>query len=291
MNMRVLCLGIVLLVAYGVLITPFARHMNNRPVAVRLGYMPHSSVLKLAFADYKQLLAQHSVVRVLFYFGTLIDPDKRNVKDKPEFFHMFETLQHAVRLDPYNMDAYYFTQAAFTWELRKIKEVNDILDYGMAYRTWDAQLPFYAGMNAAYFLKDYAAASRYMKMAAERSGDPLYINLAARYLYESGQTKVGLAFIALMEKNVLDPRIKQLYRMRREALQQVNLIEQALQSYHRDHAKVPAKLELLVEAGYLAKPPVDPYGGRFYLTRDGFVRSTSKFAMVMNEIPAGAGKR
>lgn len=290
MSMRGLCLGLSLLVAYGLLIMPFARHMKSRPVAVRLGYMPHSSVLKLALGDYKQLLAQHSVVRVLFYFGTLIDPDKRNIKDKPEFFHMFTTLQHAVRLDPYNLDAYYFTQAAFTWELRKIKEVNDILDYGMTYRTWDAQLPFYAGMNAAYFLKDYTAASRYMKMAAERSGDPLYTNLAARYLYESGQTKVGLAFIELMGKNVLDPRIKKLYRMRREALQQVDQIEQALQNYRKDHARLPEKLESLVTAGYLAKPPNDPYGGRFYLTPEGFVRSTSKFAIAGNDIPAGTGK-
>ncbi|MFZ2950171.1 MAG: hypothetical protein WA003_11850 [Desulfuromonadaceae bacterium] len=291
MNMRGLCLGLLLMVAFGLVIVPFTHHMNNRPVAVKLGYMPHSIVLKLAFGDYKQLLAQHSVVRVLFYFGTLIDPDKRNIKDTPEFFHMFSTLQHAVRLDPYNMDAYYFTQAAFTWELRKIKEVNDMLDYGMEYRTWDAQLPFYAGMNAAYFLKDFSAASRYMKIAAERSGDPLYVNLTARYLYESGQTKVGLAFIKLMEKNILDPRIKQLYRMRREALHQVDLIEQALQRYRRDHAKLPAKLESLVEAGYLDEPPIDPYGGRFYLTPEGFVRSTSKFAMVLDEIPAGTGKR
>ena len=291
MNRRGLCLGLLLLVAYGLLIVPFTRHMNSRPVAVRLGYMPHSSVLKLAFGDYKQLLAQHSVVRVLFYFGTLIDPDKRNIKEKPEFFQMFQTLQHAVRLDPYNMDAYYFTQAAFTWELRKIKEVNDILDYGMAYRTWDSQLPLYAGMNAAYFLKDYTTASRYMKMAAERSGDPLHINLAARYLYESGQTKLGLAFIEMMEKNVLDPRIKKLYRLRREALQQVVIIELALQHYQSKYAKLPAKLESLIDAGYLAKPPVDPYGGRFYLTPEGFVRSTSKFAMTVNEIPAGSGRK
>lgn len=265
--------------------------MNSRPVAVRLGYMPHSSVLKLALGDYKQLLAQHSVVRVLFYFGTLIDPDKRNVKDKPEFFQMFTTLQHAVRLDPYNMDAYYFTQAAFTWELRKIKEVNDLLDYGMAYRTWDAQLPFYAGMNAAYFLKDYTTASRYMKMAAERSGEPLYTNLAARYLYESGQTKVGLAFIEMMGKNVLDPRIKRLYRMRKDALQQVDIIEQAVRNYYRDHGKLPVELESLVAAGYLDKIPIDPYGGRFYLTSGGFVRSTSKFALVDNKIPAETGKQ
>lgn len=291
MKSRCLPFFCVFCLAYALLIGPFSNQMNMRPVAVRLGYMPHATVLKLAFSDFKQLLAQQAVVRVLFYFGTLIDPDRRAVKTVPEFFHMFTTLQHAVRLDPYNMDAYYFTQAAFTWELRKIREVNDMLDHGMEFRTWDAQLPFYAGMNAAYFLKDYATAARYLQLAAKRSGDPLYTNLAARYLYEAGQTKTGLAFLDVMEKNVLDPRIKKLYRMRREALQQVDLIEQAVATYRKKYTRAPTDIETLIAAGYLAKAPKDPYGGYFYLTSEGIVRTTSKFALVQPAAPTSTEVR
>ncbi len=270
----------VLSISYLVLLAPFCTYMNNRPVAVRLGYMPHATVLKLAFADYKQLIAQDAVVRVLFYFGSLVDTTKRTVKTTPEYFHMFETLQHAVRLDPYNMDAYYFAQAAFTWELRKIREVNDLLEYGIAYRTWDAQLPFYVGFNYAYFLKDYAAASRFLQRAAELSGNPLYTNLTARYFFEAGQTRVGLAFIEQMEKNTLDPRIKRMYQMRREALHNVDLIEQAVQHYQQQYHAPPRSIEILVKTGYIESSPVDPYGGVFYLTSSGGVQSTSKFALI-----------
>lgn len=257
---------------------PFAGYMNHRPVAIKLGYMPEARILKLTAGDFKQLLAHHAVVRVLFYFGSLLESSERNVPIKPDFFRMFTTLQQAIRLDPYNMDAYYFTQAAFTWELRKIKEVNDMLDYGMKYRTWDADLPFYAAFNCAYFQKDYAKASGYMKLAAERSNYPLFTNLAARYFYEAGQTATGLAFLEQMEKNALDPKIKKIYRIRREALQETQRVEQALRDYRVQHGRLPSSIEQLKDGGYLDKLPVDPYGGRFYLAPDGSVRSTSKFA-------------
>lgn len=253
--------------------------MNSRPIAIKLGLMPEAKLLKVAAADYKQLLAQQAVVRVLFYFGSLVDPAARVVTTTPDFFRMFTTLQQSVLLDPYNMDAYYFTQAAFTWELHKIKEVNNLLDYGMKYRTWDPLLPFYAAFNCAYFNKDYLSASKYMKMAAERSKEPLFTNLAARYFHEAGLTEIGIAFVEQMDKTTIDPRIKKLYRLRRDALRAVQLIESALQNYKTHVGRPPVEIEQLVSGGYLEKVPDDPYGGRFYLASDGRVRSTSKFAL------------
>jgi hypothetical protein len=281
-NVRTLLFA-VLVCGYGLVIVPFAGYMNSRPIAIKLGLMPDAKLLKLATADYKQLLAQQSVVRVLFYFGSLVDPSTRNVNVVPDYFRMFTTLQQAALLDPYNMDAYYFTQAAFTWELRKIKEVNNLLDYGMKYRTWDPQLPFYAAFNSAYFNKDYTSASKYMKMAAERSGDPLYTNLAARYFHEAGLTTIGLAFIEQMDRNTKDPRIKKLYHLRSEALRAVQRIEMALQNYKQHVGRLPVEIEQLESSGYLDKIPKDPYGGRFYMTPDGRVRSTSKFALAGNK--------
>src|ERR1035437_4961022 len=51
----------------------------------------------------------------------------------------------------------------------------------MKYRTWDWQLPFFAGFNSAFFLKDYAAAARYYQRAGELSGSDLSRLLAGRY--------------------------------------------------------------------------------------------------------------
>ncbi len=76
-------------------------------------------------------------MRVLFYYGTIIEKCQNNVFVRPEFYNIYKTLQAATQLDPYNEDTYYFVQAAFNWELERTREVNSVLEYGMKYRTWD----------------------------------------------------------------------------------------------------------------------------------------------------------
>ena len=141
---------------------------------------------------------------------------------------MFQHLEHAVKIDPYNMDAYYFAQAAFTWETGHAKDVNKLLDYGIKYRTWDYWLPFYAGFNAAYFLKDYPTAAKYMQTAAEMSNNSLFSRLAARYFHESGEAGLGLVFLETMAKGAKTEGIRNIYEKRIEAFKSVRLIEEAM---------------------------------------------------------------
>lgn len=272
-------LFIVLLAVYVALIVPFSTYMKNRPVAVKLGYLPEAEALKGVAGDQRYLLAECAVVRVLFYFGTLVEKIQHKIPLQPEYFNMFKTLETSIKLDPYNMDAYYFMQAAFTWELGRARDVNRVLEYGMRHRTWDYQLPFYAGFNAAYFLHDFKSAAAYMKRAAELSGDPLYTTLAARYFYESGRSDLGTLFLETMEKGAKDRKVKAVYELRRKALQAVTLLSDAVARYKKEKGEKPASLDALVAAGILANIPQDPYGGRFYLSEDGRIRSTSKFAM------------
>jgi hypothetical protein len=269
---------VILLCGYLLLIVPFAEQMRNRPVAVKLGYLPEAEVLKLVAGEHRSLVAQYAVVKVLVYFGSLVGGFDRRAAQKPEYFNMFKTMQTAVKLDPYNMDAYYFTQAAFTWEIGRVMEVNDMLDYGMRYRTWDPQLPFFAGFNAAYFLKDYRAAADYMKKAAEISGDPLFTNLTARYFYEAGDSKLGILFLSAMEKGAKDRKIRKLYEVRKKALTAVQELTEAIRRFRETHGRAPAPLSELVASGVVSAIPDDPYGGKFYIDEKGLVRSTSKFA-------------
>jgi hypothetical protein len=269
---------ILLLTSYVSLLVPFGAYMKNRPIANKLGYLPEAEVLKIAVGDQRYLVAEYAVVKVLFYFGSLYEKNSNKIVAKPEYFNMFKTMEKAVKLDPYNMDAYYFTQAAFTWELNRALDVNRILAYGMKYRTWDYQLPFYAGFNAAYFLHNYNDAARYMKKAAELSGTPLFTTLAARYFYEAGQTELGILFLENMAKGAQDKKVKQVYEVRKQALQAVNLLNGAVAKFVAEKNRLPEDINELLSAGILEKIPTDPYGGRFYLEPGGKVASTSRFA-------------
>lgn len=271
-------LFVALIACYILCIAPFASYMKNRPVAVKLGYVPSAEVLRIAVGDQKLLVAHAAVVKVLVYFGTLVDNLNKKVVLPVEYLNMYKTLQSAVKLDPYNSDAYYFAQAAFTWEVGRAEEVNLMLDYGMKYRTWDYTLPFYAGFNAAYFLKQYEPAARYMTRAAEISGNPLLTNLAARYFFESDKSELGIRFLEMMEKGSRDEQVKKIYQMRRTALEAVVKIQAAVALFSEQNGRIPERIEELIGHGILDKLPEDPYGGRFYLDNAGSVRTTSKFA-------------
>lgn len=269
---------LIFILLYLLVLFPFTAYLKDRPVAVKLGYMPDAEAIRMVSGDQRYLLAEYSVVKVLFYFGTLLEKQQNNITIKPEYYNMFKTLETAVKLDPYNMDAYYFTQAAFTWEIGRASDVNRVLAYGMKYRTWDWTLPFYAAFNSAYFLREYEAAAEYMKKAADISGNPLLTNLAARYFYEVGRNDLGILFLETMERGAKDKKVKNIYALRKTALLAVQAINDAIVKFKATHGRRPVDLKELIASGHIASIPKDPYGGKFYLDDGGMVRSTSKFA-------------
>ncbi|TYO99945.1 hypothetical protein EDC39_101105 [Geothermobacter ehrlichii] len=275
---------LVLLVSiYAALLLPLKQYMDTRPVAVKLGYLPEGTVLRYTVGDQKPLVAEMAVLKVLFYFGSLIEQWQNRVVIPPEYYNMYRMIETAIRLDPYNMDAYYFAQAAFTWEVGHARDVNRLLAYGMKYRTWDWYLPFFRAFNAAYFLKDYRTAGDDMKRAAELSGSSLFTKLAARYFYEAGHNELGIVFLRSMVKKERDPKVKKAFAMRLEALEKVQRLEAAVDSFRQRFSRLPGNLDELVTTGLIDAIPDDPYGGRFYLEPNGKVRSTSSFASVQKK--------
>lgn len=252
--------------------------MKNKPYVEKLGYVPKGEVLRCITADHKEFVAASLVLKVLFYFGGLVDKNFNRLDLPIDYPAMSRNIHVAVKLDPYNMDAYYFAQATLVWDARQIGIANNLLDYGMKYRTWDYFLPFSAGFNCAYFLKDFSKAATYYKRAADLSGSELMISLTGRYLYESGKSVMAIAYLSSMEQGARNDSIKKSFRIRITALKEGRRIELARDRYLHDTGKKPSSVEELVRKGYLNPSPEDPYGGRFYFEPDGSVRSTSKFA-------------
>ncbi len=275
---RTVSAAFVCLFLYAILVIPFTSHLRNRPFVEKLGYVPSVTALKSVAADHKELVAAFLVLKVSMYFGGLVEKAQNEVVIPPDYQAMSRLLHGAVKLDPYNMDAYYFAQAFLTWDVQQYKLANDLLDYGMNYRTWDWYLPFFAGFNSAYFLKDYPAAARYYQRAGELSGSDLSRLLAGRYMQESGQTDLAIAYLTAMANGEKNQALKKNYLTRLKAFHEARRIELARDRYREATGRVPLSVEQLHGEGYLDHPPVDPYGGHFYLEPDGKVATTSKFA-------------
>ena len=279
-KIKALSLVMLLLFAYAANLAYLAKYLEQRPVAIKLGYTPSAGALKLVCADQRYAIAEWNILRVIFYFGSLVEKWQNNISIPPEYYNMFKTIEAAIELDPYNMDAYYFAQASFTWEVGHAEDVNRLLDHGMRFRTWDYYLPYFAGFNAAYFLKKPQDAATYFKKAAELSGNPLFANLAARYLQESDQTKIAISFLSMMIEKTTDSNEKALYTTRLEALLAAQQIVDRIDQFEKKYDRKPMKLQELVTANLLPKIPDDPYGGTFYLDDKGKVQTTSKFAPI-----------
>ena len=269
---------LVLILVYLSLIFPFTSFMKNKPVLEKIGYVPEPGVLKIMSVDQYRFVAASLMMKVISYFGSLAEYAHNRIYIPPEYPEMQKMLESAVQLDPYNMDAYYFAQAIMVWNARQVSATNDLLVYGMKYRYWDFYLPYFAGFNYAYFLKDYTNAAKYYKRVGELTGSDLTIKLAGRYMYESGRTDQAIAYLTLMVKSATNDAVKKTLQTRLLAFQQVRTIEQANDLFKGKFHRYPRSVEELIQKGYLAELPVDPYGGKFYIDETGKVRSTSKFA-------------
>ncbi len=178
-------------VSYLFLLAPFSQYMASKPIVEKLGYVPTVAVVKAVSADQKELVGALLVMKVLMYYGGLVDKQQNQVAIPPDYPAMSRMIHGAVQLDPYNMDAYYFAQAILVWDVGQVEIADKLLDYGMRYRTWDWYLPFFAGFNHAYFLKDYAGAARYYKRAGELSGSDLFKSLAGQISAGVRQDRTG----------------------------------------------------------------------------------------------------
>ncbi len=276
---RPLLVLLICMICYGLTLGPFTAYMKRKPVEEKLGYVPSVNLFRYISADHKEFVGATLLMKVLMYFGGLMDKqDSKAVTEVPDYRGMSNIIHTALKLDPYNVDGYYFAQSFLVWEVKQYDIANKLLDYGMKYRTWDWYLPVFAGFNHAYFLKDYIKAADYYKRAGELKGDALYFSLAGRYMQESGQTELAIAYLSAMEKGERNPAVKKNYQIRLAAFQEVRRIEQARDRYLSSGGTLPVLLETLVRSGLLVPAPLDPYGGQFYLGENGKVATTSKFA-------------
>jgi hypothetical protein len=281
---KLLCLLVVLAILYALVAPQLAEHLRTDYRRVQITYPVSSAVLKATTCDQHLLAGQYLMIKVITFFGGVEAPQLR----RNDYFLMFKNVNTAVKLDPYNIDAYYFAQAALTWEVGEYRAANDLLEYGMQYRSWDWYLPFFAAFNYSYFLHDFSSAARYYRKAAELSGSDLFMRLASRQLYEAGRTDEAIAYLKVMIRSAKKEALRRMLGKRLAAMVAVRELERARDAFLEREGRRPTALDELVRQGYLAAVPRDPYGGTFYLDRNGMVRSTSKFAA--GGVKKGQGK-
>jgi len=234
-------------------------------------------VVKLLSLEYKTVVADFLFARSSQHFGGKIE--NREPVTAGDMGWLYRNLLVITDLDPYFEDPYYFGNALLTWDVGMYHEANALLKRGMDARTWDWQIPFFLGFNRFYFLGDPEGGADAILEASRRPGSHEFLPTLASRLYKmTGKTETAISFLIAFWESEPDARIKKKYEVRIDALKKMLVLEKAVERYRRRHGKIPTTLNSLVEAGFLREIPKDPYGGEFYLAKDGTVNTTSKLA-------------
>ncbi len=277
----------VLIFAYTIFSPYFLKQIQKRPL--KLGYVPQGKLYKAALGEFRWITGIYFAFRAITYFGGKSKAVAMKNYRQIEYFNLYRTIYQSIMLNPYNEDAYYFAQAAFI-DTGHIKDLNFLLRKAFKYRPWDFQLPFFLGFNNAYFLRNYDKAAFYFKLAAKLTGSSLFTNLAARYFYEGGRTKLGISFLKYMIKTSRNRSVKLIYEKRLDALEKIAFLENAVKRYRKKYGTFPKSLNELILKHIIKKIPEDPYHGKFYI-ENGKIKTTSKLTNHRNGRRNGSNKR
>jgi hypothetical protein len=252
------------------------------PKAAVVSYLPPVSFLKIAAVGYKGLVSDYLFLKVYTFYGESLHRTAKPRITKDEWHWVIKELDAATDLDPYFSDPYYFANAFLTWEARMYTECNLLLEKGSLNRDWDERIPFFAGFNYYYFLNDGLKSFKYLTEASKRSGgNPLYDSLAARAAYRANKTEFAISYLEdqIQQADLQGQKGKTLDLERRlDVLKGIRQIEVAVESYKELFGTLPTTIGELTTSGLLRTIPADPYGGSFYISSDGSVKTTSNMA-------------
>lgn len=234
-------------------------------------------VVKLLSLEYRSIVADFLFVRTSQYFGGKIAYNE--LADMSDMRWLYNNITVITDLDPYFEDPYYFGNALLTWDAGMVDQANILLQKATEARTWDWKFPFYLGFNKFYFQHDRQGGADYLIIASKRPGAwPGLPMLAARLYSSTGKTETAIAFLIQFWESANEPRIKKDYEIRIDALKRILFLERAVTRYRLKTGRLPGTLQDLIDAAVITTIPKDPYGGIFYIQKDGSIQTTSKLA-------------
>jgi hypothetical protein len=236
-----------------------------------------SPILKVSSLDFDGLVSDVLYLKALVYYGSTFDGNnRRRAISEAQYTWLYNILKTSTDLDPYFLDPYFLGNNILSWEANRVSDSISLMKKGSQYRDWDYWLPFYIGFDYFYFLKDSANASSYLMIASKKPGaDPFFGFFAARLAYQGKRTENAIVFLEGILKTTKDEAMRKDNEIRLETLKVMLNLEKGASVYKERTGSYPQKLSALVEQHIIARIPEDPYGGEFYIDKDGSIKTTS----------------
>lgn len=249
------------------------------PVVIEdLLYLPSGKFLKGAALGYDEMLADLLWIKALAYFGGHAVTDQ-------DYTWLSHILDIVTTLDPFFQYPYEFGGVILATEINDVDKSNELLEKGMKNvlkthkRYW--YFPFFMAFNYMYYKNDFKTAAHYLEMASRFPQSPEYLPLLVSRLYaEADSPEIAMVFLAEMIKSTQKPELKEKLKLRlNQVINQSNIqfLEDAQGQFFLKYYRYPESIDEMVETGFIFYIPVDPRGGKYYISKqDHSIKNTKK---------------
>ncbi|WP_136808435.1 hypothetical protein [Desulfosediminicola flagellatus] len=232
--------------------------------------------------EFKSLTADYIMLHVLTFMGEKVIQEAKTTDTEWQVIH--KALKTVIDLDPRATDPFILATTTLPWEAGMVEETNTLLLKVAEFRPDDYRPYFFLWYNYFHFLKDTNKASIYLQKSAAIKGSPTYLKpLAARMHLYSGQLEASLAYTHSVIETTTDESMRKYMMKRLDGLRAIYEIETAVRKFKEKFGSLPQYPQDLVASGVMKKLPRDPYGGKFFISKDGRVYTTSKLVNVKKE--------
>lgn len=244
----------------------------------QLVYLP-VQVTKILSLEFDGSIADYLMLKTMIFFG-----EKLERKEKPntsQWEASFRALEVITSLDPRFWDPYILAITTYPWDAGMTKETITLLKKAAEARPEDHRPFFYIWFLYYQFEQNLDAATKYIKLASVKQNAPSYYStLAARMDLYSGHTLRGALFLEDIYNQTSSQSQRKRLKKRIEALKRIAFLEEKTKDYVEKFKIKPKELQDLVRGGIIKAIPVDPYGGTFYINKEGRIYTTSKLAVL-----------
>ncbi len=227
--------------------------------------------------DFHNFFANIGFINTMAFIGKKSE-EKRKISGG-EGKIIYNSLNTSSLLNPTYFDIYYVSNAFLTWEVGLYEEANTILERGLQY-VKDWKIPFYLGFNYYFFIGDNKKGAEYIYLASkypEARNYNLLPLLASRLYYEENQIDLAIVIVSGQLREIKDEKLQKALISRLQSLQKIKLIYYAMHLFEKKFGRRPNNIEELVKAGLIPPDMRDSRGGKFYITKEGKVRSEKEF--------------
>lgn len=239
---------------------------------------PSPSLFRLSGMGNDGAVAMGIWLELLPYIGELLL--RKEFAARADWNYIAGSVESVTRIDPYFYDAYLVAVTLLDQNPLYLDLSLKLGEKGTNFlpERWD--IPFFTGYNYLHYKKDRNMALHFLKLSCQRPRVPSYVpGLVGTLLYEKGDYNDMKKFYENLLKGSSYPEIfRKIFELELENINNLIILENALQNFLKSYGRIPFSLDELVEKGFIDFIPQEPFGGKYYIDgREKRIKTTSEF--------------